>query len=56
MDAGRLPVDEQVAHFEAVLPEAGILDYDLAYFDDSDLCSSNSRSGPSAGSWCRFPG
>jgi uncharacterized protein len=77
MDYGRLPVDEQVAAFQAVLlrnptladvltgaavlglpgwylvagclsqtvwnvvtgqpPEAGILDYDLAYFDASDL-------------------
>ncbi len=77
MRAGRLPIDEQVAHFRAALarngtltevltraaaiglpgwylvagclyqtvwnvvtgqpPEAGILDYDLAYFDDTDL-------------------
>jgi hypothetical protein len=77
MQAGRLPIDEQVAHFRAMLshnhtltevltwaaamglpgwyltagclyqtvwnvvtgqpPEAGILDYDLAYFDGSDL-------------------
>src|SRR5215469_122062 len=76
-DCGRLPVDEQVAAFQAVVlrnqklaevlartavlglpgwylvagclyqtvwnvvtgqpPDAGILDYDLAYFDDSDL-------------------
>ena len=77
MDYGRLPIDEQVAAFQAVLqhnqvlaevlsraaalglpgwylvagclyqtvwnvvtgqpPEAGILDYDLAYFDAADL-------------------
>jgi len=50
MRAGQLPVDEQLAHFQTALQEnptlievagqpaeAGILDYDLAYFDDSDL-------------------
>jgi len=32
MQPGRLPIEDQVAQ-----PEAGIGDYDLAYFDASDL-------------------